>query len=544
MVSAVVLLPLLGGIGLLALDSRDHALVRRVALGITLLTFVVSLGLLAGFDGTRADFQFVEHYAWIPDFGVAYHVGVDGISLFLVLLTTLLSPLVVLSTWSSVTERVKEYLICFLVLETGMIGAFVAVDLFLFYVFWEVMLIPMYFLIGVWGGGRRVYAALKFLLYTLAGSLLMLVAMLYLAALHDAQFGRPSFDLLHLYALDVPADVQFWLFAAFGVSFAIKVPLFPFHTWLPDAHVEAPTGGSVILAAVLLKMGTYGFLRFALPLFPDAALAAAPLVMTLSVIGIVYGALVAMVQPDLKKLVAYSSVSHLGFVMLGVFAFNTQGTEGALYQMLGHGLSTGALFLLVGVVYERRHTRLISEYGGLWKRTPVFAAVFLVTLLSSIGLPGLNGFVGEFLILLGAFEANRLAGGVAVAGVVLGAVYMLRMYQRVMFGPLTNPANAMLPDLSRREVTIFAPLVGLMLLMGVYPQPFLSRMEPSVEATLARVHAAGRTIVHETVALRGPAVPPEPAAAESVAADAGSPRLERPHEPTDERAAHGGRNEK
>ena len=535
MVSAIVLLPLLGGLGLLALDPRDHALVRRVALGTTLLTFVVSLGLLTGFDGTRADFQFVEHYAWIPDFGVAYHVGVDGISLFLVLLTTLLSPLVVLSTWSSVTERVKEYLICFLVLETGMIGAFVAVDLFLFYVFWEVMLIPMYFLIGVWGGGRRVYAALKFLLYTLAGSLLMLVAMLYLAALHDAQFGRPSFDLLRLYALDVPADVQFWLFAAFGVSFAIKVPLFPFHTWLPDAHVEAPTGGSVILAAVLLKMGTYGFLRFALPLFPDAALAAAPLVMTLSVIGIVYGALVAMVQPDLKKLVAYSSVSHLGFVMLGVFAFNTQGTEGALYQMLGHGLSTGALFLLVGVVYERRHTRLISEYGGLWKRTPVFAAVFLVTLLSSIGLPGLNGFVGEFLILLGAFEANRLAGGVAVAGVVLGAVYMLRMYQRVMFGPLTNPANATLPDLSRREATIFAPLVGLMLLMGVYPQPFLSRMEPSVEATLARVHAVGRNVV-QAAAQPGSGGRVESPAAETVPSGALSSRFAPSGRPADEDA--------
>ena len=543
MVSAIVLLPLLGGLVLLALDPRDPTLVRRAALGTTLLTFVVSLGLLLEFDAARADFQFVEHYVWIPDFGVAYHVGVDGISLFLVLLTTLLSPLVVLSTWSSVTERVKEYLVCFLVLETGMIGAFVAVDLFLFYVFWEVMLIPMYFLIGVWGGERRVYAALKFLLYTLAGSLLMLVAILYLAALHDAQFGRPSFDLLHLAALDVPAHVQGWLFAAFGISFAIKVPLFPFHTWLPDAHVEAPTGGSVILAAVLLKMGTYGFLRFALPLFPDAAQAAAPLVMTLSVIGIVYGALVAMVQPDLKKLVAYSSVSHLGFVMLGVFAFNTQGTQGALYQMLGHGLSTGALFLLVGVVYERRHTRLIGEYGGLWKRMPVFAAVFLVTLLSSIGLPGLNGFVGEFLILLGAFAANRWAGAAALAGVVLGAVYMLRMYQRVMFGPLTNPANATLPDLSRREVTIFAPLVGLMLLMGVYPQPFLSRMEPAVEATLTRVHATGHTSERETIALRDPAAPAEPAAAESLASDVRLLRPERPNEHMDERATHVDRNE-
>ena len=488
MVSLIVFIPLLTAFFLLTLNKNAEELARRTAFGASLFTFVISLGLFTGFDSETAEFQFVERYAWISEFGIEYYVGVDGISLFLVLLTTFLSPLVILSTWSSVEQRVREYLFFFLILETGMIGTFVAVDVFLFYVFWEVMLIPMYFLIGVWGGERRIYAALKFLLYTMVGSLLMLVAILYLAYFHHAQHGTLTFDLLRLYDLEIPVSAQMWLFAAFALSFAIKVPLFPFHTWLPDAHVEAPTGGSVILAGVLLKMGTYGFLRFALPLFPDAAHAAVPLIMALSVVGIVYGALVALVQPDMKKLVAYSSVSHLGFVMLGLFAFNIQGAEGALYQMLGHGLSTGALFLLVGVIYERRHTRLISEYGGLWKQLPLFASVFLITMLSSIGLPGLNGFVGEFLILLGTFQANTLAGVVAVSGVVLGAVYMLRLYQRVVFGPLTQPENAKMTDLSRRELAIFVPLIALMLLMGLYPQPFLSRMEKSVEATLARIH--------------------------------------------------------
>ncbi len=496
MVSLIVFIPLLTAFFLLTLNKNAGELIRRTAFGASLLTFFISLGLFTGFDSETAAFQFVERYAWIREFRIEYSVGVDGISLFLVLLTTFLSPLVILSTWSSVKHRVREYLFFFLILETGMIGTFVAVDVFLFYVFWEVMLIPMYFLIGVWGGERRIYAALKFLLYTMVGSLLMLVAILYLASLHHTQYGTLTFDLLRLYTLEIPVNAQMWLFAAFALSFAIKVPLFPFHTWLPDAHVEAPTGGSVILAGVLLKMGTYGFLRFALPLFPDAAHAAAPLIMALSVVGIVYGALVALVQPDMKKLIAYSSVSHLGFVMLGLFAFNIQGVEGALYQMLGHGLSTGALFLLVGVVYERRHTRLISEYGGLWKQLPLFASVFLITMLSSIGLPGLNGFVGEFLILLGTFQANTLVGAVAVSGVVLGAVYMLRLYQRVVFGPLMQPENANLTDLSRRELAIFVPLIALMLLMGLYPKPFLSRMEKSVEATLARIHKEAAPSTH------------------------------------------------
>lgn len=486
MVSAIIFLPLLAGILLLFMAKDDAELARRFALGVSLLTFLISLGLLWHFDSSTADFQFVERASWIPDFGIQYYVGVDGISLFLVLLTTFLVPIVLLAAWD-VHTRVKEYLFFFLVLETGMIGALVALDLFLFYVFWEVMLIPMYFLIGVWGGTRRIYAAVKFLLYTMVGSLLMLVAILYLAHLHNAQFGSVTFDLLKLYNLKISEQAQLWLFAAFALSFAIKVPLFPFHTWLPDAHVEAPTGGSVILAGVLLKMGTYGFLRFAIPLFPEAAHAAVPTIMALSVIGIIYGALVAMVQPDLKKLVAYSSVSHLGFVMLGLFAFNTQGVEGAVYQMLNHGISTGALFLLVGVVYERRHTRLISDYGGLWKQTPVYASIFLVTMLSSIGLPGLNGFIGEFLIMLGVFKANLWAGTLAVSGVVLGAVYMLWMYQRVIFGELKNEENKKLTDLSPREVAIFVPLLALMLLMGLYPNPVLSRMEKSVEATLARV---------------------------------------------------------
>lgn len=500
MVSVVTFTPLLGALVLLFLKSEHEKGARWIAFVTSLLTFIFSLELLWSFDSTLGGFQLVERLAWIPDFGIDYHVGIDGISLFLVLLTTFLMPLIFMSAWGDVHKRVKEYMFLFLVLETGMIGAFVAIDLFLFYVFWEVMLIPMYFLIGVWGGARRIYAAIKFLIYTMVGSLLMLVAILYLAYLHNTQTGTVSFNLLQLYELQIPAQAQIWMFAAFVLSFAIKVPLFPFHTWLPDAHVEAPTGGSVILAGVLLKMGTYGLIRFAIPLFPQAAYLAAPILILLAVVGIFYGALVAMVQPDLKKLVAYSSVSHMGFVVLGLFAFNMQGTQGAIFQMLNHGISTGALFLLVGVVYERRHTRLISEYGGLWKQMPIYATIFLVTMFSSIGLPGLNGFIGEFLILLGAFKAlivdgvtisSPLWGKVymlaAISGVVLGAVYMLWMYQRVMFGPLENEENKKLTDLSQREVLVFAPLLALMLLMGLFPTPFLSRMEKSVEAALARM---------------------------------------------------------
>jgi NADH-quinone oxidoreductase subunit M len=465
-------------------DQPDGA--RRAALAFSLVTFLLSLGLWAGFRADYADFQFVEQQRWIPDFGIQYLLGIDGVSLFLVLLTTFLTPIVVLFSFGDIGTRVKEYFFFLLLLETGMLGAFVALDLFLFYVFWELMLIPMYFIIGIWGGARRIYASLKFLIYTLTASLLMLVAILYLVGAHTHS-ATITFDLRQLYGTALSPTEQLWLFAAFALAFAVKVPMFPLHTWLPDAHVEAPTGGSVILAGVLLKMGTYGFIRFAMPLFPAATAAATPLILALAVVGILYGAAVAMVQPDLKKLVAYSSVSHLGFVMLGLFAVNTIGVEGAIYQMLNHGLSTGALFLLVGMIYERRHTRAIDAFGGLWRPLPRWAAVFLVVMFSSIGLPGLNGFVGEFLILLGAFGANRTAAVLASGGLVVGAVYMLWMFQRVVFGPIRHAENAALRDLTGREIAVLAPVVAMIVVMGVYPRPFLQLMEPSVKAIVARI---------------------------------------------------------
>ena len=488
MLSALVFSPLLGAIALAFVPSTDEKRVQRSALAFSILPFAISLVVLAMFEPTAGDFQLVERRQWIPDLGVQYLVGIDGVSLFLVLLTTLLTPLVVLFSWGDIHRRTKEYMMLLLVLEMGMLGTLVALDLVLFYVFWEIMLVPMYMLIGVWGGPRRIYAAIKFALYTMVGSLPMLVAILYLAVLHGrAHDGQLSFDLLRLYDLSIPADAELWLFAAFALAFAIKVPVFPLHTWLPDAHVEAPTGGSVILAGVLLKMGTYGFLRFALPLFPDAAATAAPFFLGLAVAGIIYGALVAMVQPDLKKLVAYSSVSHLGFVMLGLFAFNVEGFQGAVYQMLGHGLSTGALFLAVGAIYERRHTREIAAFGGLWKIVPVYSVFFLVTMLSSVGLPGLNGFVGEFLILVGAFGHDWRFAAPAVLGVILGACYLLWMYQRVIFGPVRHEENRELRDLSTREIVVFAPLLVLFFWMGIYPAPFLTRIEPSVQSILARI---------------------------------------------------------
>jgi NADH-quinone oxidoreductase subunit M len=491
LLSVVVWLPLVGALFVLMAPRDDPGAARLYALIVSLLTFLFSLALWAGFRDGSADFQFIEQHRWIPDFGIQYILGVDGVSLFLVLLTTFLTPVVVLYSFGDVTTRVKEYFFFLLMLETGMLGAFVAIDLFLFYVFWELMLVPMYFIIGVWGGPRRIYASLKFLIYTLTASLLMLVAILYLVKAH-ASAGTVTFDLRQLYGTTLTATEQLWLFAAFALAFAVKVPMFPLHTWLPDAHVEAPTGGSVILAGVLLKLGTYGFLRFAMPLFPDAMLAATPLILALAVVGILYGAAVAMVQPDMKKLVAYSSVSHLGFVMLGLFAVNTTGIAGAIYQMLNHGLSTGALFLLVGMIYERRHTRAIAEFGGLWRPMPRYAAIFLVVMFSSVGLPGLNGFVGEFLILLGAFRVQPLAAGLATGGLVLGAVYMLWMYQRVIFGPIRDKANEALHDLSARELAVLAPVVAMIVAMGVYPRPFLRVMEPSVTALVARMES-GRT---------------------------------------------------
>ncbi len=490
LLSLTIFLPLAGVLAMLAVPNgagRRDGHMRWVALAASLATFAATLALWYWFDPLGAEFQFVERVPWIPSFGIDYALGVDGISLLLIVLTGFLTPVALLSSWGSVTRKVKEFSIFMLLLETAMLGVFASLDLFLFYVFWDAMLIPMYFLIGVWGYDRRLYAAIKFLLFTMAGSVLMLIAILSLAVMHNTQFGSYSFDLLKLYTLAITPATQTWLFLAFALAFAIKVPLFPFHTWLPDAHVEAPTAGSIILAGVLLKMGTYGLLRFAFPLFPEAAHQWAPVLATLAVIGIVYGALVAMVQPDMKKLVAYSSVSHLGFVVLGLCAMNVNGVQGAVYQMLAHGVSTGGLFLLVGMLSDRRHTRLIAEFGGLKHVMPRFVAVFFLITLSSIGLPGLNGFVGEFLILLGTYRWDWRFAAVAASGVVLSAVYMLWMFQRVNYGPVTNPKNEALDDLSAREWCAAVPLVVMAVLMGVLPNLFLAPMEPSVSRVTQRM---------------------------------------------------------
>ena len=480
--SLLIFFPILGAVVLLFINKENRRALRWVTLIFSLVEFVFSLPLFFVFDSKTAAMQFVEDWWWIESYGISYKLGIDGISLLLVLLTTFLTILCILCSWTAITFRVKEFMISFLFLETGMIGALVALDLVLFYVFWEVMLIPMYLLIGVWGDPkRRIYAAIKFFLFTMAGSVLMLVAILALYFFNQKATGVSTFDVIELYKLGLPVGTQYWLFGAFALAFAIKVPMFPFHTWLPDAHTEAPTAGSVILAGVLLKMGTYGFIRFAIPLFPKAAFDLMPLVSILALIGIIYGALVSMMQPDLKRLVAFSSVSHLGYVMLGMFAFNMQGIEGSIYQMLNHGISTGSLFLIVGMVYERRHTRLINDFGGLSKVMPVYAVFFMIVTLSSIGLPGTNGFVGEFLILLGAFQSNIVYGVLAATGVILGAAYMLWMFQRVMFGKITRPENEKLKDLNAREITILVPMVIMIFLMGIYPKLFFSKMDASVE---------------------------------------------------------------
>ena len=483
-------LPLVGAILLLLVgnaDGRRNGLVRWAALAVSVATFAVTLALWYWFDPTSAEFQFVERVPWIPAFGIDYYIGLDGISLMLVVLTGFLTPIALLSSWHGIDRKVKEFAVFMLALEAAMIGVFVSLDLFLFYVFWDAMLIPMYFLIGIWGYDQRIYAAIKFMLYTMAGSVLMLVAILGLAYMHSEATGSYSFDLLELYTLQIAPETQRWFFLAFAVAFAIKVPLFPFHTWLPDAHVQAPTAGSVILAGVLLKMGTYGLVRFAFPLFPAAALEFAPWIALLAVIGIIYGALVAMVQPDMKKLVAYSSVSHLGFVVLGICAMNVQGVQGAVYQMLAHGVSTGGLFLIVGMLSDRRHTRLISEFGGLKHVMPRLTAAFFIITLASIGMPGLNGFVGEFLIMLGAFRWDpRFVVGAGL-GVILSAVYMLWMVQRVFYGPVTNPENEDLPDLERHEWASAVPLCAIAIVMGVFPMVFLEPMEPAVRKLVEQV---------------------------------------------------------
>jgi NADH-quinone oxidoreductase subunit M len=534
LLSVVSFLPLAAALALLGVDQ----LARRAgglaasfwkigALAASLLTFALSLKLWTGYDTTRADYQFVEHAPWLAEWGVNYFVGVDGISVLLILLTTFLQPIVLVAAWHDIQHSVKSFVFFMLALETGMIATFAALNLFQFYLFWELMLIPMYFIIGIWGGPRRVYAAIKFFLFTMVGSLLMLVAMLVVYRLHFEQTGTFTLDLVAPPGGALPGlletsispggDVwwrtQPWLFGAFALAFGIKVPVFPFHTWLPDAHVEAPTAGSVILAGVLLKMGTYGFVRFALPLFPDASVQFAPVVFGLGLAGILYGALVAMVQKDIKKLVAYSSIAHLGFVMLGTFALNEEGLSGAVLQMVNHGLSTGALFLLVGMLYERRHTREISAFGGVAKPMPVYAAMFGIVTMSSIGLPALNGFVGEFLILLGTFRAAPRVAAAATLGVVLAAVYMLWMYRRVFFGPVEVPENRGLIDLDLREKLVIAAVVVPIVWIGVYPQPLLTRLSAPVGEIL-RVMEAKRT--------------PTASAEPSALARAAQPRLAEP----------------
>ncbi len=508
LLTIMTFLPLVGMLLLLLIPKTNEGLLKGFTLAFTLVTFVVSLPL--AFNDvftTSGDMHYRQFVEWInvgDFFQMNYNVGVDGISLWLVMLTTFIMPIAVLSTWNAIDKNTKGFMAMLLLLETGMLGAFVSLDLFLFYIFWELMLIPMYFLIGIWGGKNRIYAAVKFFIYTAVGSLLMLVAIIFLYY-YAAQSGvvLNGFDIAEFYKLDLPYNAQFWLFLAFGFSFAIKVPMFPLHTWLPDAHTEAPTAGSVILAAVLLKMGTYGYVRFAMPLFPEALPTFIPWLSLLAVIGIIYGSLVAMMQEDVKKLVAYSSVAHLGFVMLGVFALNLQGLAGGMIQMINHGISTGALFLIVGFIYERRHTRLITEFGGLAHKMPIFATIFMIVTFSSIGLPGTNGFVGEFLALMGAFQGGlRWYAVFATTGVILAAVYMLWMYQRVMLGKITNPANENLKDLSAREIILMLPLLLFVFWIGLYPNTFFDKMNPAMEKVLAQMGAP-----HQVVEIQQPMAP-------------------------------------
>lgn len=484
--SLMIGLPLLGAACIAALRGNEAAIATRargLALYTSLVALVLALYMLLQFDPTQAGFQFVEKHTWFPALGLTYHVGVDGISLFFIVLAALLTPICIMASWRGVTARVREYMIAFLVLETLMIGTFAALDAVLFYVFFEGVLIPMFIIIGVWGGARRVYSAFKFFLYTLLGSVLMLVALLYM---HQVA-GTTDIPTLMEYRF-LPA-AQTWLFLAFFASFAVKMPMWPVHTWLPDAHVEAPTAGSVILAGVLLKMGGYGFIRFSLPMFPDATEAFVPFIMALSVIAIIYTSLVALVQEDMKKLIAYSSVAHMGFVTLGIFALNVEGLQGAMFQMISHGLISGALFLCVGVVYDRLHTREMGQYGGIVKNMPRYATIFMILMLGSVGLPGTSGFVGEFLALLGAFKASTVYATLAALGVVLGAAYMLLLYRRVVFGESHNKKAAAMPDIDTREYTMLVPLVILVLVLGIAPNYILSRTEPAVMQTLELYNA-------------------------------------------------------
>ncbi len=512
--AALLLIPLAGAalifvVGRRSASSEGQGLedpgARQIAFYTFLIEFIVSLGLWWSFDPANPGWQAALDLPWIPTWGVRFTLGVDGIALMMVLLTTFIMPLTVLGSWTSVRTKVRSYYALLLILTTGMLGVFLARDLFLFYVMWEVMLVPMYFIIGIWGGERRIYASLKFFIYTMLPSLLMLVAIIYLGLHARDATGTPNFSYDNLLSLSsITPRAALWLFGAFAFAFAVKVPMFPFHTWLPDAHVEAPTAGSVILAGIMLKMGTFGFLRFALPLFPGAAMSSTvrTLMLVLAVIGIIYGALVAMVQPDFKKLVAYSSVSHLGFVMLGIFALTVQSVQGAMMIMISHGISTGALFLLIGMIYERKHSRLIESYGGIARVVPMFAAILTFVALSSIGLPGTNGFVGEFLVLVGSFRTYPVFATIAATGVIFAAAYLLWAIQRVLFNSLDKVENTHIPDLNRRELALLAPLVAAIIWLGVYPMPVLRRMESASQALVNRVEARSDVTGPSPVATR------------------------------------------
>jgi NADH-quinone oxidoreductase subunit M len=482
-------LPLIGAFAIMLAGKQDEAnTARYIALFTTLITFFASLGLWIGFDSSTAKFQFVETGVWFKDLGIGYHLGIDGISLFMVLLTTFLMPFCILCSWQSITSRVRAFMVNFLLLESMVIGVFSSLDLIMFYIFFEGMLIPMYLIIGIWGGNRRIYAAYKFFLYTLAGSLLFLVAIVYLYI----TFNTTSIPDLIASGHTLPLHVQQYLWLAMFASFAVKVPMWPVHTWLPDAHVQAPTAGSVILAGILLKMGAYGFLRFSLPMLPDASHYFAPFMFTLSVIAVIYTSLVALVQSDMKKLIAYSSVAHMGFVTIGIFTFNIQGIEGAIIQMISHGLVSGALFLCVGVVYDRLHTREINRYGGVASIMPKYALLFMFFTMASVGLPVTSGFVGEFLILLGSFKASTYVAFGATTGVVLGAAYALWLYKRVVFGEITHDDVRTMPDVSPRELAIFIPLVLCVLWIGLYPKPYLSALEVSVKQLIEQTNISGK----------------------------------------------------
>ncbi len=489
MLTVLIFLPLAGALAITLVDRRREGVIRWTALGVSAFTFLISVIVATRFQVGTAAVQFLERASWIPFLGITYQIGIDGISLPLVLLTTVIVPVALLSSWAAIAERVKEFTLSVLALETALLGTFLSLDLVLFYVFWEAVLIPMYFIIGLWGGSRRAYAAIKFILYTMAGSVLMLVAILVLYLHSGGQVEARTFDLLRLRELRVVQPLQGWLFGAFALAFAIKVPVWPLHTWLPDAHTEAPTAGSVILAAILLKMGTYGFLRFLLPLFPAATVHFAPVFSILAIVGILYGGIVSWAQQDVKRLVAMSSVSHLGLVTLGTFALTVEGLQGSLVQMVNHGISTGALFLIVGVLYERSHSRRMADYGGVAALMPRFAAIVTIVMLSSMALPGTNGFVGEFLILLGTFRVHRIYAAFAVGGTILSAIYLLWMYQRVMHGPVTGPTPSRFVEITPRELAVFVPLIVLIFWIGLYPTPLLARSEASIRALVQHVEA-------------------------------------------------------